>query len=83
MALQAENGHVNIHGQIAGLASALRGWSMEKPPSIAEMLDVAQALEILSNWRPDVLLTELAQSTGRAPVMWSDARIETPDPGAL
>src|SRR6266516_3479999 len=47
LALQAENGHVNIHGQIAGLASALRGWSMEKPPSIAEMLDVAQALEIL------------------------------------
>jgi hypothetical protein len=28
------------------LARALRGWSLEKPPSIAEMLDVAQALEI-------------------------------------
>src|SRR5437762_5973529 len=55
LALQAENGHVNIHGQIAGLASALRGWSMEKPPSIAEMLDVAQALEILGieEIRPD------------------------------
>jgi MoxR-like ATPase len=37
----------SIHGQIAGLAQALRGWSMEKPPSIAEILDVAQALEIL------------------------------------
>jgi hypothetical protein len=24
-----------------------RGWSLEKPPSIAEMLDVAQALKIL------------------------------------
>jgi MoxR-like ATPase len=36
-----------IHGQIAGLAHALRGWSLEKPPSIAEILDVAQALEIL------------------------------------
>src|SRR6059036_2331012 len=47
LALQTESGGVNIHGQIAGLASALRGWSMEKPPSIAEMLDVAQALEIL------------------------------------
>jgi MoxR-like ATPase len=35
-----------VHGQIAGLARALRGWSLEKPPSIAEMLDVAQALEI-------------------------------------
>lgn len=37
----------SIHGQIAGLAQALRGWSLEKPPSIAEILDVAQALEIL------------------------------------
>jgi hypothetical protein len=36
-----------IHEQIAGLAQALRGWSLEKPPSIAEILDVAQALEIL------------------------------------
>ena len=33
--------------KIAGLAQALRGWSLEKPPSIAEILDVAQALEIL------------------------------------
>src|SRR5207249_437953 len=55
LALQTENGHANIHGQIAGLASALRGWSMEKPPSIAEMLDVAQAREILGieEIRPD------------------------------
>ena len=36
-----------VHEQIAGLAQALRGWSLEKPPSIAEILDVAQALEIL------------------------------------
>jgi len=47
LALQTKSGGVNIHGQLAGLARALRGWSMEKPPSIAEMLDVAQALEIL------------------------------------
>src|SRR5207302_9286360 len=48
LALQtAEGGHINTHAQIAGLARALRGWSLEKPPSIAEMLDVAQALEIL------------------------------------
>src|SRR5207247_7004656 len=33
--------------QMAGLAHALRGWNMEKPPSIAEMLDLAQALQIL------------------------------------
>src|SRR5439155_14552547 len=32
LALQTEAGHVNNHGQIAGLARALRGWSLEKPP---------------------------------------------------
>ena len=47
LALQARKHDGNIHGQIAGLAQALRGWSLEKPPSIAEMLDVAHALEIL------------------------------------
>src|SRR5881397_4151581 len=47
LAIVTEDGDINIHGQIAGLARALRGWSMEKPPSIAEMLDVARALEIL------------------------------------
>src|SRR5213593_2992874 len=47
LALQAAQNDGHIHGQIAGLAQALRGWSLEKPPSIAEMLDVAHALEIL------------------------------------
>src|SRR6266568_5092023 len=47
LALQTKCAGGSIHGQIAGLAQALRGWSLEKPPSIAEMLDVAQALEIL------------------------------------
>src|SRR6266581_1409011 len=47
LALQSRSDGGNIHGQIAGLARALRGWSLEKAPSIAEMLDVAQALEIL------------------------------------
>ncbi len=36
-----------LRGQVAGLACALRAWTMEKPPSIAEMLDLAKALEIL------------------------------------
>src|SRR5262245_54715708 len=47
LALQRENDQSDIQGQIAGLARALRGWSLEKPPSIAEMLDVAVALKIL------------------------------------
>jgi MoxR-like ATPase len=32
---------------VAGLAKALRGWSLEKPPSISEVLDLAQALKVL------------------------------------
>jgi MoxR-like ATPase len=36
-----------IHSQLAGLARALRGWSLEKPPSISEILDVARAMELL------------------------------------
>src|SRR2546426_4060651 len=47
LALQTGSDVRTVHGQIAGLARALRGWSLEKPPSIAEMLDVAQALEVL------------------------------------
>jgi MoxR-like ATPase len=56
-------------GQMAGLAHALRGWNMEKPPSIAEMLDLARALrilgvkEILPEHR-DVLLPLLAKTEG-------------------
>ena len=56
-----------LRGQLAGLASALRGWRMEKPPSIAEMLDLAQALEILGVQEilaehRDVLLPLLAKT---------------------
>jgi MoxR-like ATPase len=45
-----------LRGQLAGLAHALRAWSMEKPPSIAELLDLARALEIMSvsEIRPDM-----------------------------
>jgi MoxR-like ATPase len=56
-------------GQMAGLAHALRGWNMEKPPSIAEMLDLAQALQILGvkeimPEHRDVLLPLLAKTEG-------------------
>src|SRR5438874_13317081 len=36
---------LNTH--LAGFAHALRGYTLEKPPSIAEMLDLAAALRIL------------------------------------
>lgn len=56
-----------LRGQLAGLAHALRGWNMEKPPSIAEMLDLAQALELLgceeiSHDQRDLLLPLLAKT---------------------
>lgn len=58
---------VALRGQLAGLAHALRGWNMEKPPSIAEMLDLAQALELLgveeiSHEQRDLLLPLLAKT---------------------
>jgi len=36
------------HRFIAGLAKALRAFNLEKPPSISEMNDVAQAMQLLS-----------------------------------
>jgi MoxR-like ATPase len=56
-----------FHKGMAGLAKALRGWSLEKPPSIAEMLDLARALEALHKVEitaemRDVLLPLLAKT---------------------
>jgi MoxR-like ATPase len=56
-----------FHRGMAGLAKALRGWSLEKPPSIAEMLDLARALEALNKVEitpemRDVLLPLLAKT---------------------
>jgi MoxR-like ATPase len=56
-------------GQMAGLAHALRGWNMEKPPSIAEMLELGEALRILGvkeivPEHRDVLLPLLAKTEG-------------------
>jgi MoxR-like ATPase len=56
-----------LHRSMAGLAKALRGWSLEKPPSISEMLDLAQALEALGKDQitpemRDILLPLLAKT---------------------
>jgi MoxR-like ATPase len=56
-----------FHRGMAGLAKALRGWSLEKPPSISEMLDLAQALEVLGKAEitaemRDILLPLLAKT---------------------
>src|SRR6202023_92069 len=47
-----------LRGQLAGLAHALRGWNMEKPPSIAEML----GSEEISHEQRDLLLPLLAKT---------------------
>ena len=49
------------------LAKALRGWSMEKPPSVSEILDLAQALKVLGSEQitpemRDILLPLLAKT---------------------
>ena len=67
LAVQTQGQSEPLQAQLAGLARALRGWNMEKPPSIAEMLDLARALEILgvdeiSSAQRDVLLPLLAKT---------------------
>lgn len=65
--LRTPNQSNEFHRDMAGLAKALRGWSLEKPPSISEMLDLAQALEVLGERRitpemRDILLPLLAKT---------------------
>src|SRR5215469_4711611 len=67
LTVRSSSRSLRLRGQLAGLAHALRGWNMEKPPSIAEMLDLAQALEILgveeiSHEQRDLLLPLLAKT---------------------
>jgi len=62
-----KNEAASVHSQLAGLAYALRGWSLEKPPSIAEILDVSRAMNILgiAEIRPehrDIFLPLLAKT---------------------
>lgn len=65
--LRTPNQGADFHRSMAGLAKALRGWSLEKPPSISEMLDLAQALEVLGTERitpemRDIFLPLLAKT---------------------
>ncbi len=67
--VKAANQEPTLLGQMAGLAHALRGWNMEKPPSIAEMLDLGEALRILGVMeilpeQRDLLLPLLAKTEG-------------------
>lgn len=67
LSARSRNDSVRLRGQLAGLAHALRGWNMEKPPSVAEMLDLSRALKILaveeiSHEQRDLLLPLLAKT---------------------
>jgi len=47
VALRTPDSTHEFHAGMAGLAKALRGWSLEKLPSVSEILDLAQALKVL------------------------------------
>lgn len=67
VALRTPHASSEFHAGMAGLAKALRGWSMEKPPSVSEILDLAQALKELGAEKVtadmrDILLPLLAKT---------------------
>lgn len=67
VALRTPDSSPAFHAGMAGLAKALRGWSLEKPPSVSEILDLADALKILGHEQVtpelrDVLLPLLAKT---------------------
>lgn len=67
VALRTPDSSREFHAGMAGLAKALRGWSLEKPPSVSEILDLAQALKVLGAEKVtaemrDILLPLLAKT---------------------
>jgi MoxR-like ATPase len=67
VALRTPDSSREFHSGMAGLAKALRGWSLEKPPSVSEILDLAQALKVLGAEQVtaemrDILLPLLAKT---------------------
>lgn len=67
VALRTPDSSPEFHARMAGLAKALRGWSLEKSPSVSEILDLAQALKVLGTEEitaemRDILLPLLAKT---------------------
>jgi MoxR-like ATPase len=67
VALRTPDSSPEFHAGMAGLAKALRGWSLEKAPSVSEILDLAEALKILGHEQVtpelrDVLLPLVAKT---------------------
>jgi MoxR-like ATPase len=58
---------VDFHREIAGIARSFRNYSLEKPPSVSEMIDFANALRLMGSdhvteEQRDVLLPFLAKT---------------------
>jgi MoxR-like ATPase len=58
---------MDFHREIAGIARSFRNYSLEKPPSVSEMIDFANALQLLgadhvTEEQRDVLLPFLAKT---------------------
>jgi MoxR-like ATPase len=69
VAMRTPDASREFHAGMAGLAKALRGWSMEKAPSVSEILDLVNALRILGTERitsemRDMLLPLLRKNRG-------------------
>jgi MoxR-like ATPase len=67
VAMRTPDASRDFHAGMAGLAKALRGWSMEKAPSVSEILDLANALRVLGTEKitaemRDTLLPLLAKT---------------------
>ncbi|HEV2172713.1 MAG TPA: MoxR family ATPase, partial [Nitrospira sp.] len=67
IASRTPNADESFHREIAGIALSFRNYSLEKPPSVSEMIDFAKALELLGTERVteehrDVLLPFLAKT---------------------
>ena len=69
VAKRTPNASEKTHRYIAGLAKSLRAYTMEKPPSISEMNDVALAMQLLAieQIKPehkDIMLPLIAKTEG-------------------
>lgn len=67
IASRTPNADADFHREMAGIALSFRNYSLEKPPSVAEMIDFANALQLLgtkhvTEEHRDVLLPFLAKT---------------------
>lgn len=67
IASRTPDADTDFHRQMAGIALSFRNYSLEKPPSVAEMIDFANALQLLgtkhvTEEHRDVLLPFLAKT---------------------